>query len=744
MSPRLRSVALVTGILVAAVAAGWAVGQVFGGDSGADEMGVFSALLLRGLIFGSVNALVAVGLVFVYRAARVINFSQAGFGALAAVLYLLLREGWGWGFWTAFGAAFATALVAGLVFEVAILRRFATAPRLVVTVVTIAMLQTLLGVAVAMPEWFGFAPDPETGITVLPTAPPSTPFQELEMTFGRVLFNGNQFAGLVLCTLALLGLAAFLRFTTLGTAIRGAAENRERASQLGIDVDGLSTVVWVIVAGIGAVAALASTIGGSSSLSSTVGLAGGFFGVGTLLRGLAPAVLARMENLPVAAAGGVAVGIFEETVRWSTGQAATVDLVLLVVVVGALLFQRRGEARVDVEAGGSWEATEEIRGIPHELADLGTVKRGVRRFLWTIGAVLAFYPWVMSPSQTATGSIYAIFGIVGISLVILTGWGGQISLGQFGFAAFGAVLGAWLTTEVGAPFLLALPLAALLTAAVAVLVGLPALRIRGLFLAVSTLAFAVVAHTFLVNERYFGWLLPDIIERPRILWIDTGKGERVYYYVCLAVLFFAIFTAQGLRKSRTGRLLIAMRDNERAAQSFTINLVRTRLTAFAMSGFLAGAAGVLFAHLQTSIGQTSFDASRSVDMFLMAVLGGLGSVYTVLVGALYLGTVSIVIGSTGGQLLASGAGVLLVLMFFPTGLGSVAFQVRDGWLRRIAHRNRIIVPSLISGRLKEGDEARIPIASRIDDAAEVESRYELVDSAIGDQGKSQFTKVWRY
>lgn len=741
MTPRTRTPVLAAGVLVGAVVAGFAVGELFGADRG----GVPKEVLFgRGLIFGSVNAVVAVGLVFVYRAARVINFSQAGFGAVSAVLYLLFRDAWGWGFWLAFAASIAVALTAGLVFEVAVLRRFSRSPRLVLTVVTIAMLQVLLGIAVALPRWFGFVPDPDTGISPLPTTAPSTPFDHVTWRWGDIIFNGNQLAGLCLCAMGLAGLAAFLRYTRLGTAIRGAAENRERASQLGIDVDGLSTVVWVIVAGVGAIAALSAVVGSSSSLNSTVNLATGFFGLSTLLRGLAPAVVARMDSLPIAAAAGIAVGMFEEAVRWATRQAATVDLALLVIVVVALLLQRRGEARVDTEAGSSWEATEEIRGIPHELAGLGTVKRGVRRFLWLIAGVLAFYPWVMSPSQTATGSIYAIFGIVGISLVILTGWGGQISLGQFGFAAVGAVIGGWMTTEVGLPFLLALPLASLVTAAVAVGVGVPALRIQGLFLAVSTMAFAVVAHTFVVNERYFGWLLPEFVERPQILWVDTGKGERVYYYVCLAVLFLAIFAAQGLRRSRTGRLLIAMRENERAAQSFTINLVRTRLTAFAMSGFLAGAAGVLFAHLQTSIGQASYGATRSVDMFLMAVLGGLGSVYTVLVGALYLGTVSIVVGSTGGQLLASGGGVLLVLMFFPTGLGSVAFQVRDGWLRRVAQRNRIIVPSLISGRLKEGDEAKIPVGPRTDDAAEVPTRYELVDSAIGDQGKSQFTKVWRY
>ena len=725
-------------VVLVAIVGGFAVGNVFGDDRGIAK----EVVLYRGVIFGSINALVAVGLVFVYRAARVVNFSQAGFGALAAFLYLLFREGWRWGFWPALAGGVIVALAAGLFVEVALLRRFARAPRLVLTVVTIAIGQTLLGIALTLPEVFGFAPDADTGVTNLPTTAPSTPFDGSTWKAGDIFFNGNQVAAVVLAALALAALALFLRFTRVGTAIRGAAENRERASQLGIDVDGLSSVVWVIVAGIGAVAAIANVLAGSSSLNATVNLSTGAFGVGVLLRGLAPAVLARMDNLPVAAAGGIAVGVFEESVRWATAQGATVDLVLLLVVVGALLVQRRGESRVAADDASSWEATEEIRGIPYELASLPVVKRGVRRFFWVLAGVLALFPWVMSPSQTTLGSLYAIYGIIGVSLVVLTGWGGQISLGQFGFVAVGAVVGGALTHG-GVPFLLALPLASLVTAAVAVGVGLPALRIKGLFLAVSTLAFAVVASTFLVSRRYFDWLIPDDVERPQLLWVDTAKGERVFYYLCLVVLGVAIFAAGGLRASRTGRLLIAMRENERAAQSFSINLVRTRLTAFAMSGFLAGMAGVLYVHHQNGISDASYDATRSVDVFLMAVLGGLGSVYTVLVGAVYLATVTIVIGNEGGQLLASSVGVLLVLLFFPTGLGSLVFRARDGWLRRIAMRNRIFVPTLVRGRLKEGDEAKIPIGERIDDAGEVPRRYEL-DSVIGDQGKSQLTRVWRY
>ena len=737
MSPRARSALSCVAVVSGAFAVGALVLVVLG-----DGLRL-EIVLGRGLLFGGFNALLAAGLVFVHRAARVVNFSQAGFGALAVFGYLNLREAWEWSFAPALAVALVGSMAIGALVELVLLRRFARAPRLVVTVVTIAVGQTLLGFALAMPGWFGFLPDPETGQTLLPGVAPSTPFDDLERVWGRLTFTGPQLAAFGLTVLALAAFAAFLRFTRVGTALRGASENRERAGQLGIDVDGLSTVVWIVVGLLGAVAAIGSTFAGAGSLQSTVQSSVAAFGVGTLLRGLAPAVVARFDDLPLAICCGFAVGMVEDSIRTATGQPATVDLLLFGVIIVALLLQRRGESRVAADDASSWEATEEVRAIPDQLARLPAVVRGLRRARWLVAAVVLLFPWVMSPSQVNTGALYAIYGIVGISLVVLTGWAGQISLGQFAFVAVGAVFGGYLGDK-GWPFLIVLPLVSALTAGVAVLVGLPALRIRGLFLAVSTLAFAVACSTFLLDRRYTGSLLVTSLDRPKIFWIDTSAGERVYYYVCLAVLGFALFAATGLRRSRTGRLLIAMRENERAAQSFTINLVRTRLSAFAFSGFLAGMAGVLFVFHQNGISPGSYDATRSVDMFLMAVLGGLGSVVTVLVGAIYFATAALVVGGLGGQLLAGSMGVLLILVFLPTGLGSLIFRARDGWLRRIATRNRIFVPTLAAGRMKVGDEALVPIAERPDDAADVENRYELLGSAIGDQGSSQYTKVWRY
>ena len=755
MNANARSWLMAPALLVGAIVTGQVVSAIWGKSDTAFPWVPWSVQLGLSGVFGCLSALAAVGIILVYRSGRIINFAQTGFGVGATMLYLLLSSAWGWSFWLAAPFSIAIAGLIGVLVEVFIVRRFVNAPRLVLTVATIALAQAFAGITLVMPRIWGYERipnDPTGGLAGLPSTAPATPFDSWSFEWYPMRFTGAHVATVIITVAVMAGLAAFFRYSSTGVAVRGSSENASRAQLLGINTNNLSTVVWVVSALLSAVAGLlyAMVIGQSvlGAMGSSIESSGGSglgeaIGVTVLLRALAAAVVARMENIPLAVAAALGIAIFEQSVFWSLRQSALVDAVLLGVIIVALLAQRARFARVDETATSTWAASEEIGGIPSELAPLPQVKAGVRRALWLLAAVVLLYPWVMSPSQTNLGALYAIYGIVGISLVVLTGWGGQISLGQFGFVCVGAVIGGATTSRLGLPFLVALLFGTVAAAGMAVGVGLPALRIKGLFLAVTTLAFAVACSTVLLNPTYFGWLLPKALNRPRLLWFDANTDERTYYYLCAFFLGCAIFVVQGLRRSRTGRLLIAMRDNERTAQSHGINLVRSRLTAFAVSGGLAGFAGVLYAFHQATVSAESFGPEQSIQMFLMAVLGGLGSVYAVLVGAIYLATTTILISDAWLQLLASSVGVLTILFFFPTGLGSLVFRARDGWLRRIALRNRIFVPSLLGDRLLRGEEARVPIAARIDELDEVPVTYRL-DSNIGEAGSSQLTKLWRY
>jgi branched-chain amino acid transport system permease protein len=312
-------------------------------------------------------------------------------------------------------------------------------------------------------------------------------------------------------------------------------------------------------------------------------------------------------------------------------------------------------------------------------------------------------PWVLSPGQTTVAATAFLYGILGLSLLILTGWAGQISLGQFGFAA----VGGWTVAVTGWPLPLALLAGALAGAAAAVVVGLPALRLRGLHLAISTMAFAVGVSAILLNARYLGKHLPASLRRPVVLGFDFDDA-RVFYYFVLLVLIAAVLATVGMRRSRTARVLIACRENEPLAQSFGVSLVRVRLSAFALSGFMAALAGGLFAYAQFGVHSQTFDVSSSIEMFLIAVIGGLGSVAGPLIGALYYFVTHTFGDNVYVSLASTGVGVIILLLFMPGGLSEGAYKMRDALLRRVAERRHIDVPSLIEDRgAHVGDRASI-------------------------------------
>jgi branched-chain amino acid transport system permease protein len=605
----------------------------------------------------------------------------------------------------------------------------------VLTVATIGIGQLLLGFALVLPQFFGPAEDVRR--TVFSSL--ESPLTRFQVEWSRVVFTGDHLAIVVVTAIVLGAMAAFFRFSSVGIAVRAAAENEDKASLLGINTKTLSTLVWVLAAALSGIAAVMQVPVAGISSAAVVGV-----GSGVLLRALAAAVIARMENLPLAVSTAIGIAIFERSVFFAFSRTDIVDLAVLVVILGGLLVQRKRIARGEDTGIASWTATEEIRPVPRELAGVPAVRRAARRFA-IVGAVVALaYPWVASPSQTNLGSLFLIYGIVAVSLVILIGWGGQVSLGQFAFVAVGALVGGALTSRWNVWFPVALLVASFAGAGVAVLLGLPALRIKGLFLAVTTLGFSVVTATVLLNDRYFGWLLPDTVNRPKFAFVDT-EDERSFFYLSVLGLLFAVFLAKGLRQSRTGRVLIAMRDNERAAQAFSVNLVRTRLATFALSGFIASMAGVLFAHHQHAVSQQAFLPDQSIQMFIMAVIGGLGSVTGVLLGPLYIGLVKVLLPAEL-QLLAGAVGVLFVLLFFPGGLGSLAYGLRDAFLRRVAIRNRIFVPSLLADYRTDEHMSVVPIAPKYDldgQVATIERRYRL-PSRIGAAGASQAARRWSF
>ncbi len=193
--------------------------------------------------------------------------------------------------------------------------------------------------------------------------------------------------------------------------------------------------------------------------------------------------------------------------------------------------------------------------------------------------------------------------------------------------------------------------------------------------------------------------MPDpnaVVIRPHLFGRISLGSQRTYYYVCLVVLALAVLAVRGIRHSRTGRVLLALRENERGAQAFGINVLRAKLTAFAISGFLAAVGGCLLVQLLGGFSPDTYAPDQSFVVFTAAVVGGLGSLLGAGLGSLYLKGAQWWLPGAQWQTLASAAGVLLVLMIIPGGLGDLVYRGRDAALRWVAHRRGLIVPSLVA------------------------------------------------
>ncbi|HWG94097.1 MAG TPA: ABC transporter permease [Mycobacteriales bacterium] len=653
-------------------------------------------VLLYGGVIGCLYGLIAVGLVLVHRANRVVNFAQAGLGAVPAVLALLLLADKGVPYVLVLPVLVLGALALGALVEITLIRRFATAPRLVLAVVTIGVAQLLAYVEFNVPKWVSG--------DVLPPSTFPTPFSGVRVELGGAVFSGDAFLAVAVSAGAVAGLAVFLRRTRLGTAVRACAENPDRAALLGIPVHRVWMTVWML-------AALLSALG-IFLRAPLVGLPiGTITGPAILLPALAAAVIARMEKLPVAFGAGIALGVVDQAVFYSTRDSRLSQAVVLPVVLAALLLQRRAFSRAKEQADASYRAVHEPRAVPAVLRPLREVVLARRAVAVVVAAVAVGLPFLVGPLYRNDASLVLVYALLGLSLVVLTGWAGQISLGQVGFLGIGAAVAGGLAADAQADFFLSVGAAGLVGAAVAVLVGLPALRMPGLYLAVTTLAFAAAMSSFVLNRDYFGWLLPEPenpVLRPVLYGRVDTADDLAFYYLCLAFLVAGVLSLRAVRASRAGRVLMAVRDNPRAAQAYGVGLARARLTAFAFSGFLAAVAGALFAYQQGAVDSGAFPVTGSLAVFAMVVVGGLSRPMGAVLGAAYLVGLERVPGLRDVelvQLLTTGVGLVLLLLLLPGGLTAAVLEVRDKYLRWVAARHGIAVPSLTADALVEEPSA---------------------------------------
>jgi ABC-type branched-subunit amino acid transport system ATPase component/branched-subunit amino acid ABC-type transport system permease component len=618
-------------------------------------------LLLLGLASGALFALPALGLVLVYRSSGVVNFAQGAVGMAGGFVFWDLTVNAGW---PPVAAACAGVLVGaglGLATYVATMVLPKGGSTLTQVVATLGVLLILESGAELHYGQFPLLVKP-----FLPT--------------GRVDFGGGIAVGadrlllVVIAASLALGLEVFYRRTLFGVATTAVSERPRTLAALGWPIGRLRAGNWAIggaLAGLSGV--LIAPIAGAAASNAL------FLLVGML----AAALIGSLRSFPLTLAGGLVVGVLMvELGQYDFGVHGIADAVPLFAIIGVLML--RGRALP-------------LRSFVGER--LPKVGSGRIRVGWLLvgAAILAGLLGVLNDNGTAALTTTLLAGIVLLSLTVVLGYGGQLSLAQMTLAGVGALIAAKLAGQAHLPFPAVLVLATLGTVPVGLLVGLPAARTRGVSLAIATLGLAAAIEALIFeNISIAGGTYGVPLSSDgtfRIFGVDFDTlfhADRFAYLVLAATVVVAVAVAN-LRRGRAGRRIVAVRANERAAAALGINVVSTKLWAFAIGAAIAGLAGTLLAYRYPTALFGQYDVFSNVTAVGFAVIGGVGSPFGALLGGqLYPAGIGSAVADTvigaSAQTMALIGGILLLftIVFSPDGIVVAAAQGITTARRRIS------------------------------------------------------------
>ncbi|MFM7126338.1 MAG: ABC transporter permease subunit [Actinomycetota bacterium] len=650
-------------------------------------------ILFDGLIQGLLYSLVAFGLLLIYRATGVINFAHGQIGAFGGYVMALLQVRYD----IAYGLSLPLALVTGVVLGIGaelVLRRLFTQPRLLLFVATLGLTQVIQLLQLRLP-----IPDERATSVTYPV------LLSGQWEVAGVTVTGPQLTVLLFVPALMIFLGWLFQKSPFGMSVRATADNLPAAQLAGIGVRSVSTKVWALAGLLASLSALliAPLQGGSIATVQTA------LGPKLLLLSLIAAMVGRMKSFGWTLVGGLVGGVLDRfLITWGltkqvpAGSNIAILFALLVIVLFTI--GRSQSMRED-----SWQLTTKVRAARQELTR-HPLYRGLTIFGFglLIVVAVALPSQVDKPSDMLKFSTIPVYLIVALSVTVITGWGGQLSLGQFGFAALGGYLTCYYAREL--PYFAALGLGVAWGVAAALIVGIPALRLRGLYLAVVTLAFGLTIRSWFIVAEKIGFsgagaatLNVDRAEGFKLLfWTVKGNDFDGVYYFCLLACVVAIVITWRVRRTGIGRSIIATRDNESAATAYTVSPARAKLLAFALSGALAAFAGGLLPltarNAQFKIDGLLFDFDESLRVVAVAVVGGVASITGAILGTLVIVALPLIFdGTKQVELFASGIGMLVVLLYFPSGLISLLHAARDNLLSWIARRTEWKPPVRTAG-----------------------------------------------
>ncbi|HWL65231.1 MAG TPA: branched-chain amino acid ABC transporter permease/ATP-binding protein [Actinomycetota bacterium] len=639
----------------------------------------------------------ALGISVIYRASRVLNLSHGAMAMLPAYAYYSLSEA-GLPLIVSLPLSVAIGAILGVLVEFVFVRRLRPQGPTAQTVGTVAV--TGLLIALAAKVW---------GTT--PLLPPGVfPEGQVDVAGAAVRYGdiGLFFVGIIVSG----ALFAFFKFTEVGLAMRGAAQNRRGAALMGIDPDKTAAAAWALGGGLAGLAGIllasvtsldpynlslqvlpafvAALIGGLESLPGALG--------GAAIAGLSFGLVPALAKLP-------GIG---SVLRYSG--ATQLVLTILALIVMAV----KGRKFAGAEATESGLAGGSLASKP--------LKIGPGLLVLLLGLVI--WPFFVPFSVLGTSLLAVELALVAISLVVLIGWVGQISLAQASFVGIGALVTGMFTRGLGLGFPLNAIAGAIVAGLAAAALGVVALRVRGLYLAVSTLIFAWMADQFLFPSPWLGSgtgssTVPDqILGTPGAFISFDFTNRKTLYFVFVAILALVAVLLANLRDTKTGRAFFAVRGSEIAASSLGIDITKYKLMAFAVSGLIAGLGGSLLMIEQRTVVPAQFLFTISLQYLAIVVVGGLGSIS----GAISAGILFAALNElffrvrvlSGWLEVVSAALLAVVLLVQPGGLAAAAAQsekLRLFIARYTAPLRKLLEP-LTSGLAEKWRRTRSGVYSR--------------------------------
>lgn len=607
--------------------------------------------IIVGILNGSAYALIGVSITLMFRSTGVLSLAHAAFAASAAYIYASMAGEHGVNELLAAAVALVITVLYGLVVERLVARPLQQSSPTIKLISTLGVMALTVGLSLLI---FGF--EPMAAPNLLPDS---------VLTLGDLGISVLQITTFLVSSGILLGIGVFLFRTRFGLAVRTMAEDVDVARLMGVPVGAVSRFNWALGALIAGVTGilLAPTFGFLTAATFPL----------LIIRALVATLFGGLSGLGMTFVGGLTIGVGESLTILLTSSPGAQELVLLCIVIALLVLRRTWP----VEIGGDQSLMGSDRSL-HLPSWLARVVASVRTRLaplvlpsMLLMSALLVVPPLRSEYWAAVGARALFYVIEALSMVVLVGWGGQVSLMHGAYVGIGAFVCARLVQVDGWPLALAIPTAGLVGMALGALVAIPALRLSGMQFAIASLAFSGAVTEWFLRRTFFTQSFP----RGTLFGIDLFSDKNLFLVMLAATAIFYLATWL-LRRSMFGTVLLVSRDRPNVIAGAGVSPRIIRMKSFALASFMASVGGAFYGVLLTRFAPTDFTVLMSISLLVYAVVGGIDSLAGPALAGLFFGVLPQVLQQQSTSVSAlpdvlAGVALLALVVLRPRGLASI-------------------------------------------------------------------------